>query len=293
MRLSKLKMAVVTVIFFLSGKSFGRDLQDVVNRLNQDQLEPLFGINYLMDKGKYEDLGKQYQSELRTINQRWQLSDLRKRYSNKRKQALAKNTFFHEEMNLLNQKLLRVSQSANRVDLFEIYDYYDKAQAVQGIMLNHPIASPHRVSSFDRGNEIGFCFLRAFLVHHYLRGLGVSQDHIVKVFAVGDLYYATQHWNFHVAVMIPTVELGFLVIDPIHEHPLPLRAWIRSTRSLGIKHPIDRVRFFLSSPKRFLPSENSHRISTLEHPVLRNFVEALTPYLSLDDARVSHRFMRN
>lgn len=183
-----------------------------------------------------------------------------------------KNKFFFDRMKELNRAAQRGLPARNSPD------YKDLAMNVLKQTRHHFVASPSRVTDFEDGDQIGFCFARALLIHYLLLKGDVPQCDIHKIFAIGELMVDHRIWKFHVAVMLHDKGQP-LVIDPLFEQPVPLEEWIAAVENLDIKFPYPRVRFYITDPRKFLPASGAYALEDLMNPHLRAYFEALSAHL--------------
>src|SRR5690606_14822446 len=95
---------------------------------------------------------------------------------------------------------------------------------------------------------------RALLSHHLLIEAGVPAGDIAKIFTVGQLRFDGELWQYHVAILVRDSQHGFVVVDPLHAAPLPYPEWLDINQAYGIKHPLSRVRFYVTDARKFTPS---------------------------------------
>jgi hypothetical protein len=158
-------------------------------------------------------------------------------------------------------------------------DYAEAANKALRRAHDDQTAKVSRVYDFEDGDQIGFCFARALLIHYLLLQNQVSQRDIFKIFAIGELKLEHQIWRFHVAVLLKTKQ-GPLVIDPLFEDPVPLAQWRLAIERLDIKTPFPRVRFYITDPRKFLPATGVYALENVMDPHLRDYFVALFENLS-------------
>lgn len=221
-----------------------------------------------------ENLQALHESELLNIEKRWK-EEGPKGLKSKKMLRDSKNLFYHQEITKLNSKTLAFLESESKASTG--IDYREKvARALKEIELN-PKTNPEGVYHFKDGDQIGFCFSRALLVHYYLLKGGVPQNEIAKIFTLGDLQVQGTLWKFHVAILVRDSKEGFIVADPLHKQFLPYKEWLKINSAYEIKTPLSRARFYLTSPRKFLPAFGAYDMKQLEDPHLREYFKNLNP----------------
>lgn len=201
-------------------------------------------IAYLHQSGSikdydFDDLSDLYASEI---------SDLEAKAM---KAHVTENQFVFEEIEKLNQ------HEIEKLDHKLTIDYKDIAKNVLKAVESHPIAKSSMAAAYDQTGQVGFCFGRALLIHYYLLKAGVLPKDIFKVFALGDLFLGGTYWQFHVAVMIKSAG-EFLVVDPLYGEIAQVNDWMANVKSLEIKHPLSRARFYVTAPQKFIPKSGPY-----------------------------------
>lgn len=201
------------------------------------------------------DLKELYNEELAQIDEKWRTK------KNQTNSELKKHEFFYEQIKKLNLKEFKKPTTNPKNEYLAI------ASLVIHQVENHPTASSKNVWAYEQGSQIGFCFGRAMLVHYYLLKSGVLPKDIVKVFALGDLFLGGQFWRFHVAMAIKSPK-GLIVVDPLYGEPTGIDQWMNNVASIEIKHPLSRARFYLTDPRKFMPTSGIYALKDMMHPVL-------------------------
>ncbi|HXW52748.1 MAG TPA: hypothetical protein VEL47_01455 [Myxococcota bacterium] len=202
------------------------------------------------------DLPTVYREELAAIEEQWNKEPQCK--LDMMKNSLEKHEFFFQQITKLNEDEIRNLERNNQTQRSVSALLHQVLSAVE----SHPVASSKRAEHYDRDLQIGFCFGRALLVHYYLLKAGVPQKDILKVFALGDFNIAGQFWHFHVAVMVND-KGKWMVIDPLYGEPASYQDWVANVKSLEIKHPFSRARFYVSDPRRFMPASGNYSTESL------------------------------
>jgi len=144
---------------------------------------------------------------------------------------------------------------------------------------SNPVLSLANIHRFENGEQIGFCFGRALALHYLLLKAGVSSCDIYKIFAIGNLMFNYQIWHFHVAVLIRDAANGFVVVDPSFGQPLSVDDWMKSVEKHDIKYPRSQTRFYVTDPRKLVPSAGVYDAQTLGGPILREYFTFLGSYL--------------
>ena len=108
---------------------------------------------------------------------------------------------------------------------------------------------------------------------------GIPQSHLAKIWTIGELRVDGQMWNYHVAILMRERQHGFVVVDPMHDKPLPYTQWIKINRGYGMKGSLSRVRFYITDPRKFLPASGLYDQKEFGHKQFSQFFEDLLPTL--------------
>lgn len=218
----------------------------VIDYLNQ---------NDVIDAKTSVDLKELYRNELTDLDEQW----LKKAGS--KNEPIKKHEFFYEQLSLLNQHEL------SALPLSSAQDYQAIASAVIKKVEEHPSASSKNTWGYDQSGQIGFCFGRALLAHYYLLKAKVLPKDILKIFALGDLLVGGQFWQFHVAMGVRD-RSGLLIVDPLYGEVTSVENWMNNIKSLEIKHPLSRARFFITDPRKFMPTSGIYNLKEILRPEL-------------------------
>lgn len=229
-----------------------RDWPEIISYLNHDENpHALYGAEL--------DLLKIYRDEVNSIAAVDKTLSVRE-----------KNQYIHREIKKLNDEdinmLLRDKDSAQ--------DYRKVLDTTLRVMESSNTASTKNVSSYDDGEQIGFCFARALYGHYLLRKAGVSQKHIFKLFALSDLKVGAQFWHFHVALLVRDKN-GLLVLDPLFKEVTNWEDWRRNLENLDVKSPNARVRFYVSDPRKLRPESGVYDLALLSNPHVKLYFDNL------------------
>lgn len=176
----------------------------------------------------------------------------------------------------LNQEMLRpFTQDDSPLNLKQITLAQNIIDAVEA----NPVTSSQAVYDFEDGSQIGFCFGRALVIHHMLLKAGVKQEDMRKVFAVGELMFSNQMWNFHVAVMLRDAGGAWMVVDPLQQSPMPLSEWSAAVSSYDIKNPFPRVRYYIADVRKFVPGGGIYNREALAHVSLSAYFDKVAQTL--------------
>lgn len=222
-----------------------------------------------MESRRSEDLSDRYHQEVAHIETQWSKSDTKAAADNQ-ENAKKKHQFFHEHLEKLNSEEQKIFSLRNQKQESRRALLADILYRVE----SHPVAGSKRATVYDNQLQIGFCFGRALVMHYYLLKAGIPQQDILKVFALGDFKIAGQFWHFHVAVVV--YDNGqWIVLDPLYGELATFQDWMANVQSLEIKHPFSRARFYLTDPRKFMPTSGSYDIKSLQQDGLEHYFSDL------------------
>lgn len=211
-----------------------------------------------------DDLLGTYRNELLTIQQNWQ--QVPKSGNTKKELRKKENQFYFNHLHTLNSNaLLELKKS------YFSRSYRDQAQNILKKVSEDFTSSSRYIHDYQSGDQIGFCFGRALLIHYALLKSGIPQDDIRKIFAIGDLLVGGQNWEYHVAVMVKDSDLGFIVIDPLQPALTGYEDWVKEVEAHSIKTPYSRIRFYITDPRKFLPNSSIYSLAALSEPILKDY----------------------
>lgn len=222
-----------------------------------------------------EDLIPINAAELKAIETAWQTAAIQLKAKTKKAFRSEKNQFFYEKVRDLNVHTFTTLEKAIAGRKKSDKSYRKLAESVLLKVKSNRVASLQNVQNFEKGGQIGFCFGRALLTHFLLLKGGVPQADISKIFTIGELFVGNSLWKFHVAVMVPDNESGYLVVDPMQDGPLPYQDWLEINRNYDIKKPFSRARFYVTEARKFLPSFGPYDQAQLENRVLKVYFREL------------------
>lgn len=240
-----------------TAENFSKRWEEIIDLLNQDG----GGNDYLS-----VDLVGHNADELAQITSQW---------VNHPAKEKSKNKFFHEQIAALNRDELQRAEGARTTE----GSYRDIVQNVLKLAEEHPTASTKNVRAYDEGEQIGFCFGRALLVHYLLLKHGVPQRDISKVFALGELLLGGQFWRFHIAMVVRDQD-GFMVVDPLYGETAMLSDWMKNVAQLDVKKPLSRTRFYFADPRKFMPASGAYSVSELLQPELKQYFSDMVAKLT-------------
>lgn len=217
------------------------------------------------------DLLALYRSELGVIADEWKARPESRASPKSAETKRLTNEFFHQRIQAHNAQTFAVIEKIAPSSAVPPQDFYSLAQKILVDLRRNPVANLEATQSYDPSGQLGFCFGRALLVHHFLLKAGVKQEDIAKIFSAGELRVGHKIWSFHVAVMVRDAKHGFLVIDPIYETPMALETWKAKTAAFDMKGKLSRARFYLTDPRKFLPSYGAYNVRELENEHLKNY----------------------
>lgn len=138
----------------------------------------------------------------------------------------------------------------------------DFARALVDSIRKHKVVSEYQYAKYNQpGTEIGFCFGRATYAHLMAQKLGVHQDAIIKVWAVGPMEAGSITWQFHVATLVKAKEpkIGWWAVDSFTPSVLSIDQWIAYMKE---SNPDESLRFYFSKPEKF--SVSLYRYSVIQ-----------------------------
>jgi hypothetical protein len=190
------------------------------------------------------------------------------------------NEFYHQEILKQNDSVLSKLLSQPNHDKNLSFDHRLTAAKVLTQLKTHPTANLDATAGYDESGQIGFCFGRAMLAHYWLLKEGIQQNDLAKIFLFGELMVNRQLWRFHVAVILRDKKDGFIVVDPLFEQVLPLQEWLQKTSDFDIKGKFSRAKYYVTDPRKFLPSFGMYHQTQLEDPHLRKYFDDLARHLN-------------
>ncbi len=214
------------------------------------------------------DLLEQNRLELAEINAEWLLSHRRDLDKNELRKK--ENKFFFDHVYALNEKLTLTLEERAKSEP-EHKNYRALAEKILLSIESNPVSSSAGTYAFEMGEQIGFCFGRALLAHYLLLKSGVPEDDILKIFSIGELKVHRQFWNYHIAIMVRDSEEGFIVVDPLQSQIIGYHEWIANNHRYAVKYPMSRVRFYVSDPRKFMPTAGSYSLEAISHPALKEY----------------------
>ncbi len=238
----------------------------ILNRLNSSTPERPPSFTQKVN----EDLLQLNQKEMRSIEADWKIISEKNPVKNKTDFRRKKNQFFHEKVTALNAQAL-AALNKTIIENPSEENYRKLARKTLARIESNPLTRTENVHQIKDGNQIGFCFSRALLIHYWLLQEKVPQNAIVKVFVLGELTLDGTFWQFHVAILVRDPIDGFIVIDPLQNDILPYKKWLEIASTYEIKTPQSRARFYVVSPTKFLPAYGAYHLDQLEDPVLKPY----------------------
>ena len=246
----------------------------IIEQLNS---QPKSALYKQLDLSKTLDMDflARHFSNVKELKNQWRLE--KKKYPKKNRKELRpiRNEFLHQKAKKLNiqtvQKPLKTLLGKKEQQSSFKRNYKKLAASVLDAVHQNPVTHYQAIGKYDQGGHIGFCFARALLVHHLLLKNGVSQGDIFKIFAMGEMIYNRQLWNFHVAVVVRDDDHGFIVVDPLVKRPMPYLEWLQVTERYDVKKTKPQVRFYLADARKFLPATGEYTKDDIFQPFLKSF----------------------
>ncbi len=153
------------------------------------------------------------------------------------------------------------------------------AQKIYQSLVANEVSKVDAVLRYDPVGDVGFCFGRATMVHYLLLQAGVKPQQIAKIFAVGNLLYRDQLWNFHMATMVKGEKGKWWVIDSLFNRVLSHSEWMNKALTLDTDPKLAQLRFYVSDPRKFQPSYGQYRLEYFQQAELKPYFSDL--FLSL------------
>ena len=155
----------------------------------------------------------------------------------------------------------------------------EEADEIRAMFKTHPVVGDLATLRYDTpSRQIGYCFGRAAFAHWELLRRGVRPEDIAKIFAVGEMNYGSVGWKFHVATIVRNKEGGWIVIDALQTHVLPVVEWSHEIQkwSSGDSQPM--LRFYVTDPIKLLPVPGGYSSKTLSAPYYKGFFRDLADW---------------
>lgn len=218
------------------------------------------------------DLMALYQAEIKGAREAWSKDAEAKKGKSKAELRELENAFYFAELDRKNnevferlEKIKDVKSSRPSIDAFKV------GEKILSEIRKNPVANLEATTSYDPSGQLGFCFGRALYVHYLLLREGVDRSDIAKVFVAGQLRVSHRLWKFHVAVFVRDPKAGYVVIDPLFEKPMALAEWRKLATAFDIKGTKSRARFYVTDPRKFLPSFGRYHTSEIESTHLKAY----------------------
>ena len=248
----------------------------VLNQKPEAVLNSFFPVNPSIYSHSLKDnLLMLNQQEMLAIKASWQALVGSPSPAEKRAAREQANAYYRKKVEELNAPLFVSLKKASKNLGSANINYAKRAETALAKVQANSIANLENAGRYDSSGQIGHCFGRALLVHLFLLQAGVPQQHLAKIFNVGQLMVGQHLWRFHVAVMVSDSKYGFLVIDPLQKKPMPYEEWIAANAKYDIKGRYSRARFYVTDPRKFLPSFEMYNLAQLENPVLKPYFDDL------------------
>jgi hypothetical protein len=166
----------------------------------------------------------------------------------------------------------------------------ERAEMILQKLRTNPVASTDSLTKYDPDREVGFCFGRATYVHMELLRHGVSTNHIAKIYAMGNLKYGKDNWDFHAAVAVWSAQKNWLVIDELVNEVMPLEQWMAKLMTFA-KNPLKpRVRFFVVDPAKFHPALGPYQRKDMIFPYYHNYFLDMEKWLKKNPVKPEDKF---
>ena len=168
-----------------------------------------------------------------------------------------------------NEKVREALDSSASGSAFPKLD--EIAQNIYQELSTNKVTTVNNVQKYETGDNIGFCFGRALMVHSRLLNRGVKQENIRKIFALGKLTYRQLYWDFHMATMVRGNGNSWVVIDNLFEKPLSHGEWMKRVREMDLGRDLGRTRFYVTDARKFQPAYGAYTVEHFGLPGLKGF----------------------
>ena len=117
----------------------------------------------------------------------------------------------------------------------------------------HPVVGFANHSKYDPTGGIGFCFGRALYIHLALLHMGVDNDVIRKMWAVGPMDGGNITWGYHVTTFVRAAEpdVGWWTIDNFTGEVMSIKEWMDYMLDTSLDN---KLRFYFSEAAKFGPT---------------------------------------
>lgn len=169
---------------------------------------------------------------------------LQQRLDTKNKTPQAIEKMNEDELKFLNQ-YKPVNNNPKRAISIDM----NLARKLVDSIEKHPVVSSWGSEKYQQKDvKIGFCFGRAAYAHLMLLKLGVQNDSIKKMWAVGPMTTGSTDWQFHVTTIVRRDDGEWITIDDFVGEPMTVKEWIQEVKALN---PQKNLRFYFSEPEKF------------------------------------------
>lgn len=116
---------------------------------------------------------------------------------------------------------------------------------------------PEKLARYDPTKAIGFCFGRSMTTHLGARRMGLAQNSIRYLFALGALdsrpqWQGPPEWRFHVTTLVRGEKNAWYAIDPIMNGPMTAKQWVAAVHQGW--DPKRKAQFYLIEPSFAIPN---------------------------------------
>jgi hypothetical protein len=146
-----------------------------------------------------------------------------------------------------------------------------RAQQILELLKANPIAGSEHIKNYDADREVGFCFGRATYVHMELLRRKVLPEHIVKIFALGNLRSRNEKWEFHVVIAVLGSENTWWVIDELSKDILNLKDWMDQFKAYSKNPKEPRIRYYITDAAKFHPALGAYKNEELRFEYYNNY----------------------
>jgi hypothetical protein len=126
---------------------------------------------------------------------------------------------------------------------------FEQLAKLQQMTETHSVVGKQKAYKYDMPNSVlGFCFGRATFVHLILKMMGLQNESVFKIWAVGKMSSPEGVWDFHVATVAYTIEKGWRVSDTYFQEPVDVQEWV----SYFAKENADgQMRIYITPAEKF------------------------------------------
>jgi hypothetical protein len=136
----------------------------------------------------------------------------------------------------------------------------------------NPVTGMAKSNHYDPDHHMGFCFGRAMTAHLLALEAGISNESILKFFAVGHFKSGGNDWRYHVTTLVRATNGDWWTIDSFFGYPMRPAQWYEAM----LKMDRGDMNLFVTESKRFGPDGPlPYSRRDLSHPEYRGYFNDL------------------